>query len=601
MEQWDLMHTDILRKCGSLAVEMDLLPMAFSLLSQVLEKLPTNVPTLLLLSNAYCKNSSYLNIVHLLVNAINTGAANVFSDYRVWKYLAVSYYKLDQFEDANHAILKALEMLNPNISNIAYKLEHASLLILQCRILLLFDNHKETTESLILYYDHAIQEAQCTDVSLYVEALLSKAQLYRKVNDFPNAINQLREILSVLNNLGSIPPIKMNDFLNKLSYTYLLLATLLFILNEDHQSSHLIAQGITKLPHTTKSIQPLLLLEIQLDFLKETDLQRTINKLQLEMSSMPLEHQTMPNYMIGRLLLKADPINNIPLSYDYYQRAISSDPALSFIWVSIASLYLRLGQIEDAIASYWEAINLSTKSDSTNSSSRMRSFNNIFTAFAWYGLSQVYVATGEINKAIESADKALKLCELENDWVFYEELKQLMSKLRTFNGIGRNTSKLKIDHVFTEVPIQTLIEMETFQDHSVFSVENQIDRVQSDVIVTNYEDVCGNIKVGKETQNLNLNFPPPPIETKQAYQMLPMMNYQAQPPRKHSAPYNQPYQILTHSRLNSYPNAVTVGNIQGDVIQVAQQPMPIPIAPGGYYIPVPANMRLQMGTPFNNN
>ena len=103
-------QTEILQKCGSLAIDMDKLPLAFELLTKTLENDPLNLKTLLLLSNAYLKNKSFINVIHLLISAVNSKSNIILNNIMIWQKLAVSYYRLNRFDDSNHAILQALAL-----------------------------------------------------------------------------------------------------------------------------------------------------------------------------------------------------------------------------------------------------------------------------------------------------------------------------------------------------------------------------------------------------------------------------------------------------------------------------------------------------------
>lgn len=103
-------QTEILQKCGSLAIDMNKIPLALELLKKTLELDPLNLKTLLLLSNAYLKSSSFINVIHLLITAVNSKSKRILNNILIWHKLALSYYRLNRFDDSNHAILQAVSL-----------------------------------------------------------------------------------------------------------------------------------------------------------------------------------------------------------------------------------------------------------------------------------------------------------------------------------------------------------------------------------------------------------------------------------------------------------------------------------------------------------
>ena len=132
-QQYDSLVAETYSACGKLALDMDLLPLAFQFLSKALDRNPIHIVTLLLLCDGYKKDTAtvaqnHTRVVELLVNSINSNS-EIARDYRIWKELALSYAKLNIPHDALNSISQALTMEPARDS---------SLWVIQSRICLLY-------------------------------------------------------------------------------------------------------------------------------------------------------------------------------------------------------------------------------------------------------------------------------------------------------------------------------------------------------------------------------------------------------------------------------------------------------------------------------
>jgi len=531
-------QTEILQKCGSLAIDMDKLPLAFELLTKTLENDPLNLKTLLLLSNAYLKNKSFINVIHLLISAVNSKSNIILNNIMIWQKLAVSYYRLNRFDDSNHAILQALALfekssrysmimnttsttttttninspdfqryslkaqgtnisntdatkkLTNNINNIQHNnsndmkdssinhdnnlptLSESKMYVLRCRILLLMDSQHDTLKEGLPAFDKCLHFLEKFDnFNYYLDVLITRAQFFKKFEDIIGCKNDLIHILKLLDERRN--QLKPNDLLIKASYVYHLLATLIYEENPNnhHDAIETIHLGMKNFPHMTSSIKPLSLLETQLIYLNGNDneISTKIDQLKLQIDLDRSKDQALTSYMIARLLLKKNVEQNANQAYEYYQKTLKILPRKPWIWISVASLYLELGQFDDALSTYTQAVNHSLYTDENQSDKSERSlsdassvasnsstsnsllpsyelkFNNVFAAIAWFGMSQVYTATGEYKNATDAINQALKLFKIEKDSENVNKLKTLLSKLIILEVNNNNGNSIEND------------------------------------------------------------------------------------------------------------------------------------------------------------
>lgn len=603
----DELQKEIIQKCSSLAIDMDMLPLAFELLSKTLNNDALDLKTLLLLSNAYLKNNSFINVIHLLINAINSKSKIILNSILVWQKLALSYYRLNRFDDSNHAITYALSIFEKtprymNAMNMSDKqtqtevqstdstLEESSsdhgssetdpsvlnaerlgevqkldeelhtpslseqkLYVLRCRILLLMDTKLSNIGEILPIFDKCLMFLEkIGNTDFYLDVLITRAQFFKKFNHTSNCRTDLTYILRTLHdNKDNIP---LESLLYKVSFSYHFLASIIYEErpNRLDEPMSLIKEGSDNFPHMISSVKRLTLLQSQLIYLSGTEeqLNETIKRLMAEASLKNQKFQLSTTYyMIARLLLKQNKTENSSVAYDYYQKALKLTPNKPWIWISTAALFMELGQFNDALSTYTQAVNRSLYNDesqnekseksfsdesSESSSSSVQNtllssyeikFNNIFAAIAWFGISQVYTATGDYKNATDALNQSLKLFKIEKDMEHVNQLKTLLSKLivleadtvehGTLGNLNAKSSTLseKITEIENsemdvsnspvqegsndegnmkydkpDVPVPVLIEFSNYSDEMIFRPVEDI----------SYEDICS-IKVGKDT------------------------------------------------------------------------------------------------------
>lgn len=562
-DEFQEISKEIIRVCGSIAIDMNLLPLAFTLLAKILSWDPFDIKSILLLSYAYFKNKSYISVIHLLIDAVNFEKTVIAEDVRIWKQLAISYYKLNRYEDAHHAILQSIKLLeleqnslithldkletkrkikynnyntsaNDEIMAIDLelkkikrqiqqdkKLEH-NIFVLYCRITLLAQIKNVPFEQLLIPFQQALNKLN-HDKSYFVEVLLTRAQLFRKFQFTNKCREDLFTVIKILNDNSE--EFDNDELLVKVLYSYHFLASLEFTLGMSNNNSennlqvslNLIKEAYSNFVLPVVYSQPLLILETEINYLSGSahNIRKYVEKLKYHIPLSNRTNQPMIYYTLGRLhhLLSSqhgfNSDENLKKAYDYYQQALSLTQENPIIWVSIAALYFELDQLDDALSTYYQAINLSTSNDLIQGLSHSEAkFYRKFAAIAWFGISQVYTMTNQIDNAIDSINEAIKLFKLDND-IFYANKLDVFHRTLLLNQVkskkNKSTSKVhdiflnskqedfqptqsdldaantqnedKLDFVVPNVPIEILIDFQTYRDEKVFKVEYELERI----------------------------------------------------------------------------------------------------------------------------
>lgn len=252
-------------------------------------------------------------------------------------------------------------------------------------------------------------------------------------------------------------------------------------MDDSKLSSRLLNEGINLFPHTCLSVQPLHLARSVISCLLKEDLKETMDLLVLERDHSPDESQPSINYMIGRILLQIDSAESAYQAYEHYQLALNMDSTKPYMWISMGSLYLKLGQVSDALSAYLQAISLITKSPetqvstvSTSSMAQPISETNL-GALAWFGISQAYISTREISSAIEPLAKSMQLLRENDSRLQLTELESLMKRLSAYSSESHK-EPIELDITIVDVPLQCLLDFECFKDSEVFQVESRIEK-----------------------------------------------------------------------------------------------------------------------------
>lgn len=469
-EEFSSWYGDVTRKCGSLAIDLGLSTLAFDQLVKLLEQ-EKHISTILLLVRLYLKNKEYYNVVTFLVNGRDN---EILSDYRVWKAIALSYFKLNNVQDSLNAVDYALKL----------KSDDQDTLLLKARIMSFLDDSSLKTQ-----YEALISSYSDKSSKEYYQILVCYMQYSRNIGDIPKCF----EIFQAISQEFSRTQKKRSiNFLQVFSYAYQLYASTIYLtegnINEagrkrkrgyNNDSPLEVINEFLSISernyNSSLSIQPLKILQGQISFIESIDLRESINYLNLELqilnnhaatlSEEGVYHKSILNYMIARNMLKLNPHENAQVAYEYFQNSLSLTPNLPFIWISVASLYLTLGQLEDSLATYSQAISLAMSFENVLPPKEL-SYYKRFAAVAWHGISQVYTVTLQLTNAIEALDHAISIVYQEHDVTTEQELTSLRNEYVKLNS--QSTPHPNIVYSLPEVSMKLLLEYETCRDSFLF-------------------------------------------------------------------------------------------------------------------------------------
>lgn len=518
-QQYDSLVADTYSACGKLALDMDLLPLAFQFLSKALDRNPIHIVTLLLLCDGYKKDTAtvaqnHTRVVELLVNSINSNS-EIARDYRIWKELALSYAKLNIPHDALNSISQALTMEPARDS---------SLWVIQSRILLLLISvtQQQPFETLLAYFNKAVEVSTTQqDVHMQVEAHICLAQLYHRYGDFNEAFNELTNSLNLLNSILYRESYSRARF-DKLTYIYKFIATLEFKSNRSIQAKRVCQEALTIVPHTDQ-IQQMIITLAQLCYF-DANPAAGIKTLTDEINlSLPDHHPFMLDYLLGRFYSKLDDSQK---SYEHYQIALQHNQKSPLPWISVGAVYLKTGQLHDSLTAYSQAVSLALQEDLSMAPYTIK-FYRLFAAFAWFGISQVYGETHQVQDSVNAYRQSSALFRSENDLLNAQEMEQRCNLLMA-------SPHQKQTLIIPDVPVQLLLDMALHEDQSVFSAEEN----------------------PKQSQT-HLSPPPPPAANVSSN---PVFRTSGKVSRTSNAsPHDSP---LVHTMRVSADTTPTMGNVQ---------------------------------------
>ncbi|KAL3232182.1 Tetratricopeptide repeats protein [Nakaseomyces bracarensis] len=479
-EDFNVWYGEVTRKCSSLAIDLGLSTLAFDQLVKLLEH-EKSICTILLLVKLYLKNKDYYNVVTFLVNGRDN---EVLSDFRVWKAIALSYFKLHNVQDSLNAVDYALK-LNP---------DDQETLLLKARIMSFLND-----ASLKQHFESVIQQIEEKGSLIYYQVLLCYLQYTKNTRDFGKSLELFQAFSRDFRNKAIKKPIKL---LQIFSYSYQLFVSILYLLEENTVSRGIKQRLTSESPleiindflsvsmrdyNSSISIQPLKILQSQICFMEGVELRECIDSLNLELqiiskssvqsSETELYHKSILNYMIARNLLKLNPHENAQVAYEYFQNSLSLTPNVPYIWISVASLYLTLGQLEDSLATYSQAISLALSFENALPQKEV-SFLKRFAAIAWHGISQVYTVTLQLTNAIEALDHAITLVYQENDTTTEQELTSLRNEYIKLNA--QSSPRPNIVYSLPEVPVKMLLEYETYRDSFLYQNVDDLEIIHPD-------------------------------------------------------------------------------------------------------------------------
>ncbi|CUS21470.1 LAQU0S03e03334g1_1 [Lachancea quebecensis] len=447
--------------CGRLAAAMGLHQVAAVNLAKSMQKLPRDPGVLVDFAKALgAKAGQESVVVSTLADALQRSPE--LSDPRVWLQLASSYYHLTKPEEAFHSVSRAIAA--QEIQGI----KDANTWALQARILLLWmdSDAKMTLETLTPYFVGAIEMAIAAgDAQLELQSRVSLAQLYHRFACYPESQAEVSRAFALVRSEPSFGILRPST-VNTLCYLYNFLGIIQFKMNYKAGAYSVIQEAISALPQVPATARLLATLA-QFYMIDENlpQLRAILPALLVEKTALTdkeLIRLYLVNWLLGRVY---DMLDDTKQSYHFYQQAVNCKPQSASLWVGIGSLYLRMRQFEDAHIAFSHALNYASKLENSEQPFFLR-FNRLFAAFAWVGLSQVFVATFQKQSALDALRQASVLFTAEGDLVHSGQVDQLYSDVLA-------TSHQNPVYVIMNVPPQILLELFLYYDTGVFANQTQ--------------------------------------------------------------------------------------------------------------------------------
>lgn len=487
MEKLETIYSEVSLICGHLAIEMNKLPLAFNLLGKLLERNPCDKAALLLLARLYLVKNEYSNVVGLL--------QPVVKDLKLWSQLSLSYYKLGLFDAALAAISHCKEEDELSLD----------LHVLQCRVFLLADCKDFPLQVTVPEFEKTLELTQLSNCPLlHMEALLTRAQLFEKHDDLEKCFIDLQDSITILKNPEAVNRFQTRDFLNKTTFTYLYKVFLVSKQAQDSGSIDPLFQESMTFPHTLQTSQILQVAE-QLHKVI-TDKEFDVDSLIVQVSTMSEDFKPLVHYFIARFLLKLDPLTNVHETYKFYQKALGSDPSRAYVWLSIGSLYLNMGQIDDAVSAYVQTIQLVLSSnDKASSISKNASlkFNEMLTALAWFGMAHAYIMTDQSESAIEALRHSLNSLHGNEDFLDRDMLESMIQGLLSTDKL--ELEALKKNCTVPEISLSVFLNpIFFFREDEVFQIAP---RLKKQSIVVDQSNLSSSSRSDSNSNvNFNVNF-----------------------------------------------------------------------------------------------
>ncbi|SCU89204.1 LAME_0E02564g1_1 [Lachancea meyersii CBS 8951] len=445
--------------CGRLAYDMGLYQSSVANFAKSLEKTPNDASVLVDFARALgAQFNEEKIVVSTLIEALQRTPD--FSDDRIWAQLAMSYFVLQKPEDAFQSVSRAIAA--QEIRGV----KGADLWLLQTRILLLWmdSDGKMGLETLTPYFLGAVQVAiDSEDTTKELQARISLAQLYHRFACYTESQTEVSRAFVLIRNCPTFDlpnPIGVTA----LCYLYNFMCIIQFKLNQKTNAYSILHEAMSILPQVSGTSRLLATLTqfymIDGDL---TSLKALIPALILEKNCLAANDRIRKylfNWSLGRIF---DMLDDTKQSYEFYQLAVNCKPQSASLWIGIGSLYLRMRQFEDAHIAFSHALNYASKLENFEHPFLLR-FNRLFAAFAWVGLSQVFVATFRKQSALDALRRASVLFASEGDLVHARQIDKIFNDVLASNN--QNPA-----YIIMNVPPQILLELFLYYDSGVFSAD----------------------------------------------------------------------------------------------------------------------------------
>ncbi|SCU83519.1 LAFA_0D04060g1_1 [Lachancea sp. 'fantastica'] len=445
--------------CGRLAFQMGLYHLAVTNFAKSLEKSPHDAGILVDFAKALGGQSNQETIViSTLVDALQH--RQDYSDERIWAQLAQSYFVLQKPEDAFQSVSRAIAAQETRGT------KDADLWVLQSRILLLWmdSDGKMSLETLTPYFLGAVQMSISSgNTRRELQARISLAQLYHRFACYTESQTEVSHAFTLIRNCPSFDLLKPIGVIAR-CYLYNFMCIIKFKLNQKAEAYNVLHEAMNTLPQVSGTSR--LLATLAQFYMIDGDLEnlkKLIPAMVLEKECLAANDTTrlyLFSWLLGRIF---DMLDDTKQSYEFYQLAVNYKPQSASLWIGIGSLYLRMRQFEDAHIAFSHALNNASKLENFEHPFLLR-FNRLFAAFAWVGLSQVFVSTFRKQNALDALRQASVLFTSEGDLIHARHID------RIFNDVLASSNEHPA-YIIMNVPPQILLELFLYYDAGVFSAD----------------------------------------------------------------------------------------------------------------------------------
>jgi tetratricopeptide (TPR) repeat protein len=371
---------------GQCALTFELYSLAVQAFDSSLRHVPDNAESLIGLSKSLKLQDPTIGLkqsTELLLTSIQR-YGHLSNEPLLWKELCETHLDSNQYEEAHQAISRALT-INGN---------DPELLLVGAECLTKLSNFQYATHTL-----HSVLSVFANQPHLSEHEVDIVREAHYKLAYLASLENNLKFAISEMQTALSLPP-QSPSKVEKQATLWAFLITLKERSGDIDGAMKTSQEAINSLG----SIPKLLIAKAYILLLPHTKCFDPVLAITLLGSAINQEILTHgPNadgdFLIWYLLGKAHSAVDSPReAYDAFQIALRIGPSSPFPWLAVGSLYLKTGQLPDALAAYSQAARLLVDETSVSSA--------VASATAWDGLSCVYERCDD--QAHDAADACLR-------------------------------------------------------------------------------------------------------------------------------------------------------------------------------------------------
>ncbi|QLQ80453.1 hypothetical protein HG537_0D04530 [Torulaspora globosa] len=464
MEDIVELSNEIFIMCGHLAIEMNLVTVALELAGKVLAKSPGDRAALLLLAKIYMVKKEYGKVVDM----VGDGKKSV----GICAILSVACYRLGLYDRAAEAMIYCKGSEQEDI-----ELE-LNLNILQCRILLLADLQENPLQATVQEFERILELTQLYSVpTLHLEVLLTRAQLFEKSGDWEKCLFDLEDSITILQNQEVLVHFHIKDFLYKATFAYLYKIYVQEKIQKRSEPGDRLFQECFKFPHTIETLHMLSVARGVYGAIlgEKVDVEEIISLA----SVVSDDFKPFVYYIAARIIVELGSTKNLHRASENYQLSLNLDSSKTYVWISLASLYLKLGQIPDALFAFSKTVEM-IGSDLQQYSISRHSYverEDDLNALSWFGMAQAYLSTDNIDKSLDALQRAISF--LGNNELLERHILDEFGEILRSKDL-KAIELLKQNMKLPEIPLEFFLNpMFYLKETQVFQVESRLEKSSS--------------------------------------------------------------------------------------------------------------------------